>query len=438
MRGRLNLFQATMLRWREMHPYSAVHVVRVERPLDAARLRITIAEHLTELGLTGLELDRSGKRFEYKGGATQTALRVHAGVDTPLEIVRREIERELNTPFARDGQFDPFRFFAVAAGGAFYLGLAYDHFVAGGDSIVVLLHGILARYVGAPTKLPAHPYLRYPPTLGHLFLRYPWAAIRGIGGLVELVQSCRRSVRPRYPGGADPHNAFAYCRMEPAQLAALVGTAKAWAVSVNDLLMAILLQVVGPLAGKRVPAHRRHELAAASIVNLRRDLGLDPITTFGQFLSSLRVSHPLPPGISLEQLARDIAAKTARIKRRKLYLQSLIAIGASGVAWRFLSPAERGTYYARNYPVWCGITMLDIDALWAHAGGNLPPPEYLRAVSTGPLSPMVVAVTTAAGVLHAGISYRTTAFSTANIDKITADIIACVKNLTHEPILSRP
>ena len=29
MKGRLNLFQAAILRWRALHPYNAVHVVRV-------------------------------------------------------------------------------------------------------------------------------------------------------------------------------------------------------------------------------------------------------------------------------------------------------------------------------------------------------------------------------------------------------------------------
>ena len=43
MRGKLNLFQATMLRWRELHPYSAVHAVHVAMPLDAVRLEAAIA-----------------------------------------------------------------------------------------------------------------------------------------------------------------------------------------------------------------------------------------------------------------------------------------------------------------------------------------------------------------------------------------------------------
>ena len=57
MKGRLNLFQAAMLRWRDLHPYNAIHVVRIDRPLDAARLQALIARQLDALGLTGFLLD---------------------------------------------------------------------------------------------------------------------------------------------------------------------------------------------------------------------------------------------------------------------------------------------------------------------------------------------------------------------------------------------
>ena len=110
---------------------------------------------------------------------------------------------------------------------------------------------------------------------------------------------------------------------------------------VNDVLLAILLQVLEPLAGERAPTQRRRELAVASIVNLRRDFGLDPNTAFGQFLSSFRLSHPMPPGISLHDLARDVNAATRRVKSSKLYLQTLLAMAASGVRWRFLSRDDR-------------------------------------------------------------------------------------------------
>jgi hypothetical protein len=110
------------------------------------------------------------------------------------------------------------------------------------------------------------------------------------------------------------------------------------------------MQALDPIVGERKPHERRHELAVASIVNLRRDFGYDANATFGQFLSSFRISHPLPAGLALSQLARDIHVETARIKDEKLYLQNLMAIGVIGAVWRFLSPAQRQGFYAKNYP----------------------------------------------------------------------------------------
>ncbi len=422
MNGRLNLFQAAMLRWRELHPYSAVHVIRIDRPLDAARLSAVIDGHLEALGLTGLSLDVARARYTYAGGAAHTTLAVHAGGPDPMAVLRREIERELNVPFPRDGRFVPFRFFAVDVGPRFHLALTYDHFIAAGDSIVVLMNGLWSAYCGIERE-PPRPLLRYPARCGRLFRRHPGAALRGVRRLGEMAASCRRSVRPRYPGGQDPHNGFVLCRLDPAQFAALVRTAKGWGVTVNDLLIALLLQVLEPMVGDRPPGERRRELAVGSIVNLRHDFGYDANTTFGQFLSSFRVAHPLPGNITLQQIARDVHAETARIKREMLYLQSLIAIGFVGVIWRLLSPVQRMGFYAKNYPAWGALTMINVDALWTDAGGALPPPEYLRAVSTGPLAPLVVAVTTGAGVLHAGISYRTAAFSPAVVDRMVAGLV---------------
>jgi len=430
VKGRLNLFQASMLRWRALHPYNAVHVVRIERPLDTSRLTAIIGGQLCALGLTGFVLDVRRRRFEYTGGPAEIALAVHAGGGQPASVVERTIESELNAPFDREGRLNPFRFFCVDNGPWFQLGLAYDHVVAGGDSIVVLLESIVSRYVGdKPEAPPLRPLDRYPPTYGRLFFRHAGSALRGLRVLRGIAASCRRSVRPVYPRGEEPGNGFAYRRLEPTEAAALARTARAWGVTLNDLLLAILLETLDQFAGQRIPTQARHELAVASILNLRRDFGVDPNTTFGQFLSSFRISHPLPPGLPLEQLARDVGAETALIKREKLYLQSLLGIAVSGVLWRFLSPDRRRRLYAKSYPVWGAISMLNVNALWAGAGGRMPPPEYLRAVPTGPLSPVVVAATTTGELLHLGLSYRTTAFTAANIDKMADSIVACARRL---------
>ena len=46
MKGRLNLFQAAMLRWRDLDPYNAVHVARIAAPFDRERLRGVISAQL--------------------------------------------------------------------------------------------------------------------------------------------------------------------------------------------------------------------------------------------------------------------------------------------------------------------------------------------------------------------------------------------------------
>ena len=410
-----------MLRWRALHPYSAVHAVRIDRPLDMQRLSAVIDGELEALGLTGLTLDAAHERFEYAGGPSRAPLAVVSGGDDPLQTLTREIERELNAPFPGDGPLVPFRFLAIDAHTSFYLALTYDHWIAAADSIVVLLKGLRDGYTGAAASRRS-PLLLYPATTRRLLRLHSGAAIRGLRRMRDIAASARRSVRARYPGGADPRNGFAYCRVEAPEFAAVVGAAKEWGVTVNDLLLAILMQALDPVVGERPSDKRRHELAVASIVNIRHDFGYDAMTTFGQFLSSFRVAHPLPPGTELRQLARDIHAETARIKSERLYIQTLLAIAAMGPIWRVLSPAQRQRFHAKHYPVWGAISMMNVDAQWQEAGGALPPPEYLRAVSTGPLAPLVIAATTSAGVLHAGLSYRTAAFTPEIVAAIAAGI----------------
>ena len=72
--SRFNFFQRMMLRWRDLHPYNPVHVVRVPVALDAERLRAGIAERLESLGLTGLAVDRAHWRYRYEGGPAAVEL----------------------------------------------------------------------------------------------------------------------------------------------------------------------------------------------------------------------------------------------------------------------------------------------------------------------------------------------------------------------------
>src|SRR5436190_8210388 len=325
--GRLNLFQRTMLDWRDLHPYIAVHAVRVPQPLDRLAVMRAIDETLEHAGLTGLELDRDRGRYEWHGGASASKLEVVAAGDAWQSALARTFERHLNEPFAREGRIDPFRFFAIDAGDAFFLGIAYDHFIAGGDSIVVLLNAIVDRYAGKPT--PA-PFSRYPRTHWRLFAQHPLRFVRGLARLPAMASSCRRTIRPRYRAIDDGYNAFTFFTLDEAEYSGLRRAAKAWSVTLNDALIALLL-LAQDAQSPRDRTKRRHELAVASIMNLRDAHGEDSRTTFGQFLSSFRVSHPVAPDTTLAEIARDVNAATTRVKRERLYLTTLAAIAVDRV-----------------------------------------------------------------------------------------------------------
>jgi hypothetical protein len=418
VRGRFNLFQASMLRWRALHPYNAVHVMTLPGAPDFAKLSGAIGGTLAEWGLTGLEIDAARGRYEYRGGPAQVEVRA---VDAPGEdgnlVLEREVERELNHRYPASGPIEPFRFFAIPGDGSFRLGLGYDHFVAAGDSIVTLMRAI-ERACREGRVDRAGPVERYPERCGSMLLRQAGALARGAGAAKAMADSCRRSVRPRYPRGKDGRNGFVLASLDVPEVARLRESARRLSVKLNDLLLAAALFAVAPFTGARDPAKQRHEIGVASIVNIRREFrGADH--AFGQFLSSFRISHPMPPDATLASVAADVRTQTDAIKRRKLHLQTLVAMGASGTFWRFMNDHQRRTMHSRTYPTWIGVSNLDVDALWRTDGGG-PAPDYVRAVPTGPLSPVVVAPSTAGGRMHLGFSFRTTAFERDDIARMAS------------------
>lgn len=417
-----------MLRWRELHPYTAVHVVRLNRPLEPARLKRCIETRLESAGLTGLVLDRRSARFEFCGGPAGIEPTVLTGGADARQVVEREIERQLNLTFPSDGAFVPFRFFAVAADAWFYLGLAYDHFIAGGDSIAILLEKLCADYATDATASPWTPR-RYPRSYGRLFLRHLPHALAGLARLPALAASCRRSFRAPCRAHADCATGFISLRVERPTFDALRGKTKEWGVTVNDLLLAALLQALVPVTEKRAAAPRRQELAVASIVNLRAELEANAEKMFGQFLASFRVSHAMPPGIGLEELARQVHAETKLIRRRKLYLQSLLALGGVALAWRFLGSNRRPSFLAKHYPIWAGLSTLNVDSLQDGVASDVLPREYLRAVPTGPLAPLAVAATTFGGILQLGFSFRSADLGRDTVGRVAADLTRRLETL---------
>ncbi len=106
----------------------------------------------------------------------------------------------------------------------------------------------------------------------------------------------------------------------------------------------------------------------------------------------------------------------------------------SALLWPRLTRAQRHAFYPKHFAVWAGITSLNINPIWARAG--LPATaelDYQRAVPTGPLCPLVFAVTGAHERLNVGIAFRTTAFSRAAVQGLAAQVLSRIEQMSQAP-----
>ena len=249
-----------MLRWRELHPYNAVHVVRVDAPLDARASRATSTRCSRRAG-------SPASRSTPRDGATNTRaaprtvpLEVLAGRRRPARgACARRSSAASTRAFAPTGTTDPFRFFAVDAGASFHVGVAYDHVVAGGDSIVELL----AEHRRCATRdaSAAHP----PPDALSADVR---AAVRAPCRLrargdwrrsPRRLRALRRSLRPRYPlRRRSAQRLRARADRNARRGRAGIAPRGAWGVTRGDLMLALLMQ-----RGRAVAASARDAATAA-------------------------------------------------------------------------------------------------------------------------------------------------------------------------------
>ena len=417
MNGRLNSFQKTMLQWNDLHPYNAVHAVRIPAVLDYERLNEAITGTLESHGLTGLKLDREKGTYRYHGGRAMCDLQLISGGANPHDTIYREVERRLNTDFTARDHFNPFQFFVVPqTESACWLGLAYFHPVADGESIVRLLQDIVRRYREGPRPGPGSPWNLYP--AGSSLLRHPTLLARKLLALPAQARNLRCSCRPAFLDAQDGHNGVSWFSLPPAALVSLLAAGQAWEVTVNDVFLALLMKAVAPLASGRTGATKRRKISVGSIVNLRSDLELDSGRDFGLCLGSFVVTHEVPDEMTLPELAKEMRRQTLALKNNRLYLASSLDLALGRLAFSFFSPERRRKFYQKHYPLWAGVSNMNLNSLWPQRDDE-EPVDYLRAVSTGPVTPLVLSVTTIRKVVNLAITHRTTVFPASAIAQIS-------------------
>jgi hypothetical protein len=168
-----------------------------------------------------------------------------------------------------------------------------------------------------------------------------------------------------------------------------------------------------------------------SIVNIRKDLGINGLKTFGLFLGSFVVSHHVPEGISLENLAMDIHGQTSMIKKQKRYLGTPFELFSAQLLISLFPPDGRKKFYPKYYPLWGGITNMNLNTLWEQKGDENPI-DYFRAASTGPVTPLVISITTVSDVLNIGVTYKTAVFSQQDVKLMIEEFVNSIHQMLIE------
>jgi hypothetical protein len=428
MQGRLNAFQLSMLQWNDLHPYNAVHIVRIPGVLDSERLKRVITTTLERAGLTGLALDRRAGTYHYFGGPASVEIKFIEADAAPSAGFGEEMERQLNTPFAQAERFNPFRFFVVSEKESFSVGLAYFHPIADAESIVFLLKRMVDACRGESDLHFANPLERYPAPRDNLLRHFPGVLASKLASLPASVKNMRRVCRPPHQDAEDLSNKFTFLSVGPQALSGIIRAAKSLNVTFNDLFLALMMKAVSVLAPDHRRVGRRRNLALGCIVNIRKDLGLDERQVFGLFLGSFAVYHAAPAGINLAGLARDIGRQTLELKRRRLYLGAPLELSFGRLMMFLFSGRRRRELYQKHYPLWGGLTSMNLNALWPQPEGARPV-DYFRAVSTGPATPLVVSITTVGEVANISLTYRSTVFAAPEIERIKACFLDPLESL---------
>jgi NRPS condensation-like uncharacterized protein len=425
MLGRFNIFQRTMLLWDDMHAYNAVHVAKIPAVCDRERLQRTLGSVLEGRGITGLWIDARNRDFEYRGGPASVELEFVAAGGNPAESLRAEIERQINTRFARDVPFTPFRCFALQDGAAFWLGVAYFHAVADAESVVRLLGEFVEDYLSdAPAKREC--WERH----SRIVDRRPWRPglwLRKLMVMGSQLRAMRRSNRPYCSDFDDSRNAVELFNLGSEDLAKLKAASRASGVTLNDLFLALLMRALAPMAlAQRRPG--RELLALGCIVNARRDLGEERPDVFGLALGSFTVAHGSPEAGGIAELAGEMFRQTRRLKQGGLYLANSLELRLTLRLLSFFSTNWQRRFYAKNYPLWGGVTNMNLSDFQKRSPTTAPT-DYLRAVSTGPATPLVLSLTTFGGRVNCSITYRTSFFSAEQIATARERFQAAVRGL---------
>lgn len=404
----LNFFQQGMLLWDEVHPYNAVHAVRLPGPANADRLREAIGEACRTAGIGEIEIDRSARTIRY-GAVCEPPLDVLPAATRADEALTGLLERQMNQPFPA-GAHHPTRWsvFDDASGRSHYVVLAYHHITSDAAGIEMLLAAVLHLYTGAeglaanvlPDMSGDTAQRQLSPRLGLGHILRAWAGLAFTHGRLQRVH------RMPDDAAADDSTSLLF-RAAPGDLFARLSDAcHRRGIGMNDAFMAALAHALAKCTPDRRARWWRRRLAVGTVISGRKWLPSDLSRVFGVCLADF-VTVINRPDAGPESALDEIVSQTRRQK-------SDWPVAAAGTAlrvlfvrhvWPLFFIRNHRSSYRRSFPVCGGVSTVVIEQERFRSPA-LSGIRYVRAAPPGPAVPIVLAPTVFGDRLELCLIYR--------------------------------
>jgi hypothetical protein len=427
--ARLNVFQRLARAWQAVHPYNAAQVLRIHGRADQAAVGRAWDDTLATHGLGRSAV--SGRWCAYESPA-------HGAISTvnhlPSEtLLARHLTDELNRPFeSPDGC--PFRPFLIEHphGESYSFGVVYQHWTADSVSVRLLLRDWFSRLDDPPSRATAP----FPPTrLSYRDLFGPshpaWRADTALLALLRRYLAMRRVRKIHTMGPLDYPVRVRLADAGPGLLEPLHQYARRRGVKLNDVFVAALAEACAAL----VPAQDRpgrHDLAVASVADLRPHAGrhsADLSETFGLFLgfttSVCRERHLH----DWDRLLDSVAAQSRVSRRDGIGPASALWLAAAAVGSRFVPPGRMYDFHRKEIPLAAGISNVNLGGTWVEGRHPAPLVSYLRVSPTGPMVPLVLAVTSLGDRMDLALTYRANLLNAWTASELIAMFVRRLRGL---------
>lgn len=405
---RFNLFQQSMLRWDTLHPYNAVHAVRVLGPARVDALRTAAWEVARDAELGELALNFFRTAYEYRPLQVVRVQEFTPGQSNEARLAEI-ITEEINTPFYGDVHH-PIRWtvFNEIDGKAHHVVLCYHHAISDAFGIERLLAAVLRRYLDLPagaedagltTRLTRLDRSLRPTTgiLDHV--------IGQIGLAIRHREMRRAHKMPDERLGGD-YTAVALRTAPDGLMERLAAGCKRRNVGVNDALIAAFASAIAEQTPDRHESRRRKYIAMATVVSSRRSLSPEQANDFGVCLSSI-LAVLRRPDIPIDELVRDVARQTRALKTNpsRAAAETNLRYFSTRWLWWMAAVKHERRSYRRVFPVCGGVSTVYVDE---NRFADLAPhvSRYIRACPTGPVMPLLLGPTIFKGRLELGLTYR--------------------------------